>query len=72
MSQRPCPPLGLVPHCFPSMEAPKFGPSPILVPLFCDLKNHGIIGSDLPGGSFLIVNLIKQGHMLVVRTTMIF
>jgi hypothetical protein len=46
--------------------------SPILVPLLCGLKNYGIISSALPAGSFLIVNLIEQGHLLVVGGPMIF
>jgi hypothetical protein len=54
------------------MEALEFGPSPILIPLLCGLKNHGPIGSALPGGSFLIVNLIEQGPLLVAGTLMIF
>jgi hypothetical protein len=54
------------------VEALEFSPSPILVPLLCGLKNHDIVGSTLPGGSFLIVNLIEKGHMLVTGTTMIF
>jgi hypothetical protein len=54
------------------VEVLEFGPIPILVPLLCGLKNHDIIGSALPGGSFLIVNLIEQGHLLVAGTPMIF
>jgi hypothetical protein len=54
------------------VEALEFGTSPILVPLLCGLKNHGIIGSALPGGRFLIVNLIEQGYLLVAGTPMIF
>jgi hypothetical protein len=54
------------------METLEFGPSPILVPLLCDLKNYDVIGSTLHGGSILIVNLIEQGHLFVVGTPMIF
>jgi predicted transcriptional regulator len=54
------------------METLEFGLSPILVPLLCGLKNYDIIGSTLHGGSFLIVNFIEQGHLLVVGTPMIF
>jgi hypothetical protein len=43
----------------------KFGTSRILVPLFCGLKNHDIVGSALPGGRLLNVNLIEQGYLLV-------
>jgi hypothetical protein len=47
------------------VEALEFIPSnPILVTLLCGLKNHGIVGSDLPAGSFLIVNLIEQGSVV--------
>jgi predicted transcriptional regulator len=59
-------------HSFPPVEALEFGPRPIVVLLLYGLKNHGIIGSALSGGSFLIVNLIEQGHMLVEGTPMIF
>jgi hypothetical protein len=42
------------------VEALEFGASsPILVPLFCGLKDYDIIGSTLPAGSFLIVDLIE-------------
>jgi hypothetical protein len=61
-----------VPHSFPPVVVLEFGPIPILVPLLCGLKNHDIIGSALAGGSFLIVNLIEQGHLLVTGTPMIF
>jgi hypothetical protein len=55
------------------VEALEFGPSSsILVPLLYGLKNHDIIGSALLAGSFLIVNLIKQGHLLVTGGPMIF
>jgi hypothetical protein len=53
------------------VEALEFRPNLILVLLLCGLKNH-IVGSALPGGSFLIVNLIEQGHMFVAGTPMIF
>jgi hypothetical protein len=54
------------------VETLEFGPSLILIPLLCGLKNHDIIGSALLGGSFLILNLIEQGHLLIARTPMIF
>jgi hypothetical protein len=60
-----------VPYSFPPVKALEFGPNPILVPLFCGLKNHGIVGSTLPEGRLLIVNLIEQGYLLVAGTPMI-
>jgi hypothetical protein len=55
------------------VEALEFRPfSLILVPLLCGLKNHGIIIFALPVGSFLIVNFIEQGHLLVVGGTVVF
>jgi hypothetical protein len=54
------------------VEALEFGTSPILVTLLCGLKNHGIVGSALPGGRFLIINLIEQEYLLVVGYPMIF
>jgi hypothetical protein len=54
------------------VEALEFGTSPILVPLICGLKNHGIVGSALPGRRFLIINLIEQGYLLIVGYPMIF
>jgi hypothetical protein len=50
----------------------EFGISPILISLFCNLKNHGIIGSALSGRRFLIINLIKQENLLFVGYPMIF
>jgi hypothetical protein len=44
----------------------------ILVLLICGLKNHGIVDSTLPVESFLIVNLIERGHLLVVGRSGIF
>jgi hypothetical protein len=61
-----------LPSTWEPVEALEFGPSPILVPLLCDLKNHGIVSSALPRGIFLIVNLIEQLHLLVAGTPMIF
>jgi hypothetical protein len=61
-----------MPISFSPVEAIEFGTSLILVPLLCDLKNHGIIGSALPMRRFLIINLIEQGYLLVVGYTMIF
>jgi hypothetical protein len=54
------------------VEAFEFELNPIIVPLLCGLKNHDIVGSVLAGGSFLIVNLIEQGHMFVAGTPMNF
>jgi hypothetical protein len=34
------------------MVALEFGPSPILIPLLCGLKNHGPVGSALLGEAF--------------------
>jgi hypothetical protein len=48
MGIRPCPPLGLGPNNFLSVEAFEFDTSPILVSLLCGLKNHDIVGSALP------------------------
>jgi hypothetical protein len=65
-----CSPLGLVSHDFPLVEALEFRvSSPILVSLFFNLENHGIIDSSLPAGRFLIVDLIEHGHLLVCRWT---
>jgi hypothetical protein len=61
-----------MPHSFSPVEVLEFGTSLILVPLLCVLKNHGIIGSALPRGRLLIVNLIEQGYLLIVGTPMIF
>jgi hypothetical protein len=54
------------------VEALEFRVSPIFVPLLCSLKNRGIIGSVLPGGRFLIINLIEQEYLLIVGYPMIF
>jgi hypothetical protein len=55
------------------VEVFEFGPSSlILVPLLCGLKNYGIVGSALPAESFLIVNLIEEGNLLVAGELMIF
>jgi hypothetical protein len=61
-----------MPHSFPPVEAIEFGTSLILVSLLCGLKNYDIVGSVLPGGRLLIVNLIEQGYLLVACTLMIF
>jgi hypothetical protein len=68
----PCPPLVLVPNTFPLVDALDFSISPILVSLFCDLKNHPIVNPSLPVRRFLIINLIEQGYLLVVGYPMIF
>jgi hypothetical protein len=44
----------------------------ILVPLLYGLENHDIVGSALPVGKFLIVDLIEHGHLLVVGGSMVF
>jgi hypothetical protein len=68
-----CSLLELVPHSFPPVEVLKFVPSSlILVPQLCDLENHGIVGSALPAGRFLIVYLIEQGYLLVVGGLVVF
>jgi hypothetical protein len=54
------------------VETLEFGTSLILVPLLCGLKNHVIVGSTLPEGRLLIVNLIEQTYQLVAGTPMIF
>jgi hypothetical protein len=54
------------------VEALEFRASPIFVPLLCSLKNRVIIGSALPGGRFLIMNLIEQKYLLIVGYPMIF
>jgi hypothetical protein len=54
------------------MEAFEFGTSLILLPPLCGLKNHVIIDSALPGGRFLIIDLIEQEHLLVAGTPIIF
>jgi hypothetical protein len=59
-------------HSFPPVEALEFETSLILVPLLYDLKNYDIVGSALSGESFLIINLIEQGYLLVVGYPMIF
>jgi hypothetical protein len=46
--------------------------SPILVLLLCGFKNYAIISSALPAESFLIVNLIEQGYLLVVGGPVMF
>jgi hypothetical protein len=61
-----------MPHSFPPVEAIEFGTSLILVSLLCGLKNYDIVGSALPGGRLLIINLIEQGYLLVACTLMIF
>jgi hypothetical protein len=40
-----------------------------LVPLLCGLEHHVIMGSALPARRFLVVDLIKQEHVLVNRWT---
>jgi hypothetical protein len=56
-----------MPRSFPLVEALELrASSPILVSLLCGLENHGIVGSALPVGIFLIVDLIEQRHLLVV------
>jgi hypothetical protein len=68
-----CSPLGLVPHSFPPVEALEFRASgAILVPLLCSLKNYGIVGSALPTVRFLIIDLIEQGHLLIVGGPVVF
>jgi hypothetical protein len=46
--------------------------SPTLVPLLCGPENHDIIGSALPVGIFLIVDLIEHGHLLVIGGSVVF
>jgi hypothetical protein len=55
------------------VEVLKFRPSnPIIVSLLCGLENYGIAGSALPSGRFFIVDLIEQGHLLVVGGSVVF
>jgi hypothetical protein len=61
-----------VPHSFSPVKAIEFRASLIFVPLLCSLKNRVIIGSALPGGRFLIINLIEQEYLLIVGYPMIF
>jgi hypothetical protein len=62
-----------MPHSFfPLVEALEFSTSLIFVPLLCGLKSHDIVGSALPEGRLLIVNLIEQGYLLVAGTPMNF
>jgi hypothetical protein len=63
----------LVSYNFSPVEALEFTPSSlILVPLICGLENYGIIDSALPTRRFLIVDLIEQGHLLIVGGPVIF
>jgi hypothetical protein len=61
-----------MPHSFPPLEVLEFETSPILVPLFCGLKNYGIVGFALPRGRLLIIDLIEQEYLLVAGIPMIF
>jgi hypothetical protein len=61
-----------MPNNFSPVNALKFGTSLILVPLLYGLKKHDIVDSALPGGRFLIINLIEQGCLLVIDYPMIF
>jgi hypothetical protein len=62
-----------VPHIFPPVEVLKFRLSnPIIVPLLCGLENYGIASFALPAGRFFIVDLIEQGHLLVVGGSVFF
>jgi hypothetical protein len=62
-----------VSHSFPPVEVLEFrSSSPILVLLLCGFKNYAIISSALPAESFLIVNLIEQGYLLVVGGPVMF
>jgi hypothetical protein len=55
------------------VEAFEFGASiPILVPLLYGIKDHDIVGSALPAGSFLIIILIEQRHFLIVGGPVVF
>jgi hypothetical protein len=46
--------------------------STILVPLFCGIENHGIVGYALLAEIFLIVDLVEHGHLLVVGGPVVF
>jgi hypothetical protein len=54
------------------VETLEFGISLILVPLLYGLKNHVIVGSVLPEGRLLIINLIEQAYQLIAGTPIIF
>jgi hypothetical protein len=43
-----------------------------LVPLLCGLEHHVIMGSALPARRFLVVDLIKQEHVLVIGGPVVF
>jgi hypothetical protein len=55
------------------VEAFEFRASSLIpVPLLCSLENHDIVGSVLPVGRFLIIDLIEYGHLLVVGGPLVF